>query len=78
MSAGPGETGKIDLHYGEPNVINFNKPVRWVIETSAGTLIKCVSTPNDPFEITPFGDIKNITVTIEDDSVASVHLLEKL
>lgn len=77
MDIGPGETGKIDLHFGANNVVQINKPVRWVIETMEGTIIKCISTPNNPFEITPFADIKRIDMIIDDDSTTPVGLLGK-
>jgi hypothetical protein len=72
----PGGTGEIVLHYGAPNVININKPARWVIETKAGTVIKCLSTPNDPLEITPSSDLKNVTLIIGDDSTTPIQILK--
>lgn len=70
----PGDSEIISIPGGRPVRLILNHPVWVVIETYAGSVIKCLSTPNDPVELTAFSDIKSVTYNITDQSLSPIHL----
>lgn len=56
--------------------LNFNRPCKFTIRTKLGTIIEGTTTPSAPIAITAGPDIDRIDLTIDDESLIPVHLVE--
>jgi hypothetical protein len=73
---GKGESQSFNFEKGKPGIINVNSPCRFVVETSTGSDIEGLITPNNPLTITPHGDIANVNVYIEEGSIQKPSSVE--
>jgi hypothetical protein len=62
-----GETRSFDLKKGIDNEININRPVKFMIKTAGGSIIKGVMTPNNPLIVNPADDIIEYKIEMDDE-----------
>lgn len=73
-----GEKKQVEtLINGKTATIKFNRPCRYVIETTIGTVIEGLITPNNPLIITPQGDIKKFEIFVDKESMRGPTKIEK-
>jgi len=63
-----GESRSFDLKKGVDNQLHINKPVKFMIKTAGGSIIKGTMTPNNPLIVNPADDIIEYKIEIDDDS----------
>ncbi|KJG14531.1 hypothetical protein [Photobacterium iliopiscarium] len=64
-----GKSSSFQLELGKPGKIKVNAPCRFEIKMSSGSIIEGLITPNNPLTITSQGDIEDINVYIDENSV---------
>ncbi|WES69667.1 hypothetical protein [Superficieibacter sp. HKU1] len=65
--AGPRETISRDLEYGTPTTIRNNRPVKFKIEMTNGSVFEGIIPANTDFKVTVQpGDITNFDIIVED------------
>lgn len=70
--------GKIQSFKTEPgksSVINVNAPCSFYIETVSGSKIEGKITPNNPLTVMSQGDIININIYVEEDSIMELKVV---
>jgi hypothetical protein len=64
MAIEAGQTGGIEIPFGEEFTLEATFPIDFVITTSGGSVIKMTVTPNNPLKITRNSDITSIVGTV--------------
>ena len=72
-----GESISYQLVAGEPNLIKLNRAGKYKITFYSGTVIKGTITPNNGLGITPMGDIADITIVLNEESMRVPTLVAK-
>ncbi|HID4130760.1 TPA: hypothetical protein ACXE8V_001061 [Pluralibacter gergoviae] len=72
-SAGPGEKFELDMQVGKTTIFRYNRPVRYRLELTNGTLIEGVIPANSEFRVNlQVGDIHKFDVIIEDSPTSPI------
>ncbi len=66
----------IKLSNGKPNTVINNRPLKARIKFASGTWIECVVSPNTAFTICQMGDVVDFSLTVDDECVAPLKLVE--
>ena len=63
----PGSSKYFSADGEKPIILKSIKPVKFLIETKTGSIIRGILIPNNPIEIISKGDINKAELTIDDD-----------
>lgn len=72
----PNSNGTFDIPRGIRTQLNINRPCKFIIKTTMGTIIEGATNPAAPIAITAGPDIKSIDLIIDDESIMPLHLVE--
>ncbi|MBL5924950.1 hypothetical protein [Enterobacter asburiae] len=64
MTINAGESGSIEIPFGEEVTLESTYPIDFVITTKGGSVIKMTVTANNPLKITKYDDIESIVGTV--------------
>ena len=67
-----GEKHSFNLEHGVDNKINCNRPVKFMIKTAGGSIIKGVMSPNNTLVVNPADDISEYKIEIDDETIKNI------
>jgi len=72
----PGSSESFSIDNEKPIILKSNKPIKFLIETEMGSIIKGILIPNNPIEIISKGDISKAELTIDENSTKELFLIK--
>lgn len=63
MEIGPGESGSFEIESGKRTTFTHNRPVKYEIITTEGSIIEVTLPAGVELHLTPHGDIKAINMS---------------
>lgn len=72
-----GENHIVEIPFGTDCLFSINRPYKFLIETSGGTVIAGRATPAAPLNVKPMPDIKVFKIIFDEESTVPLHLVHK-